>query len=66
MSETLAASALRLCGLACRHLGWRPPDFWAATPSEIAAILCAQDESGVGTISRAELDQLMEGDAHGR
>lgn len=32
-------AALRLCGLAARQLGWRPRDFWAATPAELAAAL---------------------------
>ena len=32
-------SARRLAGIAGAVLGWRPDDFWAATPSELAAVL---------------------------
>ena len=60
MSERLAPGALRLAGLAARALGWRPPEFWAATPAELAAIL-APEGAGAGTpLARADLDRLME------
>ncbi|MFD2135267.1 phage tail assembly chaperone [Novosphingobium resinovorum] len=36
---TFAAAALALCGLSARTLGWRPAEFWAATPAELAAAL---------------------------
>jgi len=65
VSETFAGCAARLAGLVCRQLCWRPADFWAATPAEIAAIF-AQDESPPGeSVSRTELDKLMERDRHG-
>ena len=31
----------RLLGFALAYLGWRPADFWAATPCELAAALDA-------------------------
>jgi uncharacterized phage protein (TIGR02216 family) len=34
-------SAARLAGLAGALLGWRPEEFWAATPAELAAIVAA-------------------------
>jgi Phage tail assembly chaperone protein, TAC len=34
-------SATRLAGLSGAVLGWRPHEFWTATPSELAAILAA-------------------------
>ncbi len=40
--------ARRLMGVAAVLLGWRPADFWAATPGELAAILHAMAE-GAGT-----------------
>ncbi|MCW1401202.1 phage tail assembly chaperone [Novosphingobium sp. MW5] len=57
------ASALRLCAFAARNLGWRPADFWAATPAELAAILAPPGEGG-GLVSRDELSRMMEQD-HG-
>ena len=33
--------AAKLAGLAGALLGWRPDEFWAATPAELAAILAA-------------------------
>lgn len=41
MSACFAASAARLAGIAGAVLGWRPADFWAATPAELAAIVAA-------------------------
>lgn len=35
------ASAARLAGLAGALLGWRPGEFWDATPAEFAAVLAA-------------------------
>ena len=32
-------SAERLCGLAATLLGWRPNEFWEATPAELASAL---------------------------
>ena len=33
--------AKRLSGAAAMLLGWRPDDFWNATPAELAAVLGA-------------------------
>lgn len=52
------AAAARLAGAAAALLGWRPHEFWAATPAELASALgfAAADE-GVG---RDELNALLE------
>jgi uncharacterized phage protein (TIGR02216 family) len=34
-------AALRLAGLAGVIFGWRPEEFWQATPAELAALLQA-------------------------
>lgn len=40
MSVTRFADAARaLSGMAARLLGWRPQEFWQATPDELAAAL---------------------------
>ena len=39
MSQTFGEAALRLSGAAVLLLGWRPGEFWDATPAELAAAL---------------------------
>lgn len=39
MSDHFSESAGRLAGLAGALLGWRPDEFWRATPGELAAVL---------------------------
>lgn len=56
--------AARLAALAALSLGWRPDEFWSATPSELAGIwrVLAQ-EGGIGAatgMDRAALRQLQE------
>lgn len=68
MSEaenTFAANARLLSGWAARLLGWRPADFWNATPAELAAILFEEDGAAAAPLGRAELNALMERDADG-
>lgn len=56
---TFGETALRLSRLAARALGWRPEDFWTATPAELAAILGVEPGEG---LARADLTRLMEQD----
>jgi hypothetical protein len=56
--------ARRLSALAARLLGWRPGEFWAATPAELAAILAPEAEAGSAPLTREEMNRLMEHD-HG-
>lgn len=66
MSETFATGAARLAGLVPRVLGWRPNDFWNATPAELAAILATpEDNPGGSPLTRGELTALLEQDRHG-
>ena len=59
----LGLGAHRLAGLAARWLGWRPAEFWAATPAELAAaILPGSGDAALAPLSRAELTRLMEAD----
>ncbi len=54
-------TSLRLARLAARLLGWRPAEFWAATPAELAAILGGDPAEGPGEgLSRADLTRMME------
>lgn len=36
-----AQTAIRLAGLTAVLLGWRPDEFWAATPAELLVIIAA-------------------------
>lgn len=56
---TFAECALRAAGIAAR-LGWRPDDFWAATPADLLNALGPQAEGEA--LAGAELRQLMERD----
>ncbi len=57
---SFAACAARLAGLAGALLGWRPGEFWAATPAELAAVLEAMMPPGAEGLGAAELARLME------
>lgn len=39
MSDTFADAARRASHAAAQLLGWRPPEFWAATPAELVTAL---------------------------
>jgi hypothetical protein len=65
VSELFAAGAARLAGQVPRLLGWRPDDFWNATPAELAAILTSAEPAAAHPLSRNEFDQLLEQDRHG-
>lgn len=63
MSEArFAPAALVLCGLAARTLGWRPAEFWAATPAELAAALGLHAAAEARGLDRSLLEKLMEHD----
>jgi uncharacterized phage protein (TIGR02216 family) len=53
-------SAIRLAGLTGALLGWRPAEFWNATPAELAAVLEALGGERPAAVDRAELAALME------
>ena len=53
-------AAARLAGLAGALLGWRPDEFWNATPAELAAILAAMAGDAPAAASAADLARLKE------
>lgn len=57
--KAFAAAVLPLAALAARALGWRPGEFWAATPAELATCL-ADPAAPAATMDRTELNRLME------
>jgi hypothetical protein len=54
-------AAARLAGLAGAFLGWRPDEFWQATPAELTTVLAAVAGSERGaSASSDDLRRLME------
>lgn len=56
-----ADGAARLAGVAGWLLGWRPHEFWAATPAELGSVLLAargEDAAGQG-VDAGDLARLM-------
>ena len=41
-------------------LGWRPEDFWRATPAELAAVLAALAGGAAAPVTQEELARLKE------
>jgi uncharacterized phage protein (TIGR02216 family) len=58
--ERFSGAAERLAGLAGALLGWRPDEFWRATPAELGAVLGAMLGPGEEGASRDDLARLME------
>ena len=63
MNERFGQSALKLYGFAARLLGWRPQEFWAATPAELTAALAPPEDHST-PLGRDEFNRMMEQD-HG-
>ena len=65
-----ASAAAQAAGLAARALGWRPDEFWRATPAELALSLDAAPDlapdAAAAPPSRAEFATMMERDADAR
>jgi hypothetical protein len=53
-----AESAGRLAGVAGALLGWRPDEFWRATPAELGAVLSALCPNSEAGVDAAELERL--------
>ncbi|MFN3991009.1 MAG: phage tail assembly chaperone [Erythrobacter sp.] len=63
MNATFAAGARRRFPLAARLLGWRPDEFWRATPAELALALA--DPNGAEAMTpptRETIARMMERD----
>lgn len=63
-----AAAALSAQRAAIALLGWRPAEFWAATPEELLAALDAvvADSGAQAPLGREELARLIREDRDGR
>lgn len=56
---SFAEAAVRLAGVTGAVLGWRPDEFWRATPAELAAVLKALVPEG-DAATADDLDRLKE------
>jgi hypothetical protein len=54
-----SGAAGRLAGLAGALLGWRPDEYWAATPAELFAVMAAMS-GGAPAASAEDLARLKE------
>jgi uncharacterized phage protein (TIGR02216 family) len=58
MSEVrFGCAAARLAGAAAMLIGWRPKEFWEATPAELAASL--QVGEAIAVPEASEIAELM-------
>ena len=57
METRFGYSALRLCGAAGLLLGWRPDEFWGATPAELAVAMQISTASPEAP-DQAKIEQL--------
>lgn len=62
MNQRFGAAALALAGHAGRMLGWRPAEFWAATPAELASALAPVSAGAAAALDRGELQRMMDKD----
>lgn len=62
MTEGFGPHAMRLFALAARALGWRPGEFWSATPAELAGALAPLGEAPGAPLARTDLVKMMERD----
>jgi Phage tail assembly chaperone protein, TAC len=58
--EGLRESATRLAGLTGALLGWRPSEFWNATPAELGVILATLAPDTANPADRDLITQLKE------
>lgn len=57
----MGAAALALAGVMARVAGWRPEEFWVATPADVRAVLAGWiDEDAAMPPDRAALAAMME------
>jgi Phage tail assembly chaperone protein, TAC len=60
VGDSFAASAQRLAGIAGAMLGWRPDEFWRATPAELACIIDALTPASAPAADGETLARLKE------
>ena len=57
----LGPAAIKLAGVMARVAGWRPDEFWAATPADVRAVLAGWVEADAeACLDGAALTAMME------
>ncbi len=65
--QAFGSCAVLLLGVMARVVGWRPEDFWAATPADVRAVLAGWVEADAGaSFDGTALAALMEQFPDGR
>ena len=54
-----------LCALSAQYLGWRPGEFWAATPAEIVLALSDPAYEPGEMVSLSDFQDLLERELNG-
>ena len=63
MTETFGNAAIHWCARSARLLGWRPAEFWGATPAELVMALAApEDAFAASPPDREIIARMMERD----
>ncbi|OBV09950.1 putative phage protein (DUF2376) [Erythrobacter dokdonensis DSW-74] len=66
MTATFADAARRCCAVSARLLGWRPAEFWSATPGELVMALTDSGDSPFPAApSQEAIARMMERDSDG-
>lgn len=66
MTQHFGDTAPQWACVAAQFLGWRPNEFWSATPDELALALSDPAKGFTGAaVSREQITQMMERDTHG-
>ncbi len=65
-NDRLGPEAVTLAGVMARVAGWRPEEFWAATPADVRAVLAGWVEADAGasfdgTALAAMMEQFPDG-----
>lgn len=64
MTVSFADDAHHAAALAARLLGWRPAEFWSATPAELATAL-TDPFANRAHMDRTQLEHMLEAERHG-
>ncbi|MGB7407199.1 MAG: phage tail assembly chaperone [Pontixanthobacter sp.] len=63
MSGRFGAQIGPFAACAAQRLGWRPDDFWGATPADLYRALAPVTQADA-TVSRDDINALLERDSH--
>jgi len=64
MSDRFGDAAAGLAAFSAQMLGWRPREFWQATPADLA-LAASSPLDGTESLNRNELNQMLERERNG-